>query len=70
MDAIAFNWGLSSKAPKPPLDRFHGRCKPLIEAAYLTRRNVCFASLSFVLFGFFFRRNPLDEIIGFQAINC
>ena len=55
VEAGLFNWGLSSKAPKPPLDRFRGRCKPLIEAAYLTRENV---------------RTAFLEIIGFQAINC
>ncbi len=43
-------WGLSSKAPKPPLDRFRVRCNPLVEAAYLTHENVCFASLSFFFF--------------------
>jgi hypothetical protein len=52
---LLFDWGLSSKAPKPLLDRFHVRCKPLIEAAYLTRENV---------------RTAFSEIIGFQVINC
>ena len=28
MEAVLFNWGLSSKAPKPPLERLRAGCKP------------------------------------------
>jgi hypothetical protein len=47
--ALLFNWGLSSKAPKPPLERLRAGCKPHGQPAtqaYIQPENVCLFKLA------------------------
>ena len=84
MDAIAFDWGLSSKAPKPPLDRLRRRGKPTQISpqpmAYLTSENVqylpdyylqilrYFLPFSTARCVFVKQKSVFFVIIGFQVI--